>query len=93
MATRILHDEFDCFRGQEGQMDIESDNLLLRVFRRAGLIEYESENQARKVARRLNREFPRALNRPAWRIGQHWCNAKEPECGICRLTALCPKRI
>ena len=93
MATRILHDEFDCFRGQERQIDVKPDSLLLRVFRRAGLIDQEIANQARQVARRLNPEFPGALDPPAWRIGQLWCHPREPDCASCALTRECAKRI
>ena len=57
MTTRILHEDFDCFRGQERQIDVKPDSLLLRVFRRAGLIDKESEDQARRAARRLNPGF------------------------------------
>ena len=70
MATRILHDEFDFSKRQQRQIDVKPDSLLLRVFRRAGLIDDESAQQARRVARRLSPRFPGALDRPAWRIGQ-----------------------
>ena len=93
MATRILHDEFDCFRGYERQIDVKPDSLLLRVFRRTGLIDHESGKQARRVAKCLSPEFPGALDRPSWRIGQLWCHASEPECAPCPLTAVCAKRI
>lgn len=93
MATRILHDEFECFQGQEHQIDVKPDSLLLRVFKRTGLIEEESEKQARQVARKLNREFPGALDRPAWRIGQVWCRPKQPKCTCCPLTTVCAKHI
>ena len=93
MATRILYDEFDCFRGQERQIDVKPDSLLLRVFQRTGLIEKESPKQARRVAKRLSPEFPGALDRPAWRIGQLWCHPKEPGCASCPLTSECAKRI
>ena len=93
MATRILHDEFDCFQWQERLIDVKPDSLLLRVFRRAGLIDVESANQARQVARRLNPEFPGALDRPVWRIGQDWCHPKEPDCASCPLPRECAKRI
>ena len=93
MATRILHEDFGCFRGQERQIDVKPDSLLLRVFRRVGLIDKESEDQARRAARRLNPEFPAALDWPAWRIGQLWCHPKEPECAPCPLTRVCAKRI
>ena len=93
MTTRILYEDFDCFRGQERQIDVKPDRLLLRVFRRAGLIEKESEDQARRAARRLNPEFPAALDWPAWRIAQRWCHPKEPDCAPCPLTRVCAKRI
>ena len=93
MTTRILHEDFGCFRGQERQIDVKPDSLLLRVFRRAGLIDKESEDQARRAARRLNPEFPAALDWPAWRIAQRWCRPKEPECAPCTLTKVCAKRI
>lgn len=92
MAIRILHDDFGYFKGKEGQIDVKPDSLLLRVFRRAGLIDSESEDQARRVAQRLNPEFPGALDRPAWRIGQLWCRPREPECPNCPLTEVCAKR-
>ncbi len=93
MTTRILLEDFGCFRGQERQIDVKPDSLLLRVFRRAGLIDKESEDQARRAARRLNPEFPAALDWPAWRIGQDWCHPKKPTCATCPLTRVCAKRI
>ncbi len=93
MATRILHDKFECFKGQEHQIDVKPDSLLLRVFKRTGLIEEESEKEARQVARKLNREFPGALDLPAWRIGQLWCHPKQPKCTRCPITTVCAKRI
>ena len=93
MANRILHDDFGHFKGKERQIDVNPGSHLLRVFRRAGLIDSESEDQARKAARRLNPEFPAALDRPAWRIGQLWCHPSEPNCPKCELTEVCAKRI
>ncbi len=93
MASRILHDNFGYFKGQERQIDIKPDSLLLRVFRRAGLIDKESEGKAIAVAARLSPEFPGALDRGAWRIGQLWCHPKGPECASCPLTTVCAKQI
>ena len=93
MATRILHDDFGCFRGRERHIDVKPDSLLLRVFRRAGLIDEESAEQARRLARRLNPEFPGALDWPAWRISQLWSDAMEPECACCPLAGVYAKRI
>ena len=93
MTTRILHDEFDCFRGQEGQIDIKPDTHVLRVFQRAGLIDDKSEKRAIWVARELNRKFPGALDLPAWHIGRKWCRPTRPKCAPCPLTAVFAKRI
>ena len=95
MAIRILRDDFDCFRGQERQIDVKPDLHLLRVFRRVGLIDDDSANQAIRAARarRLNPEFPGEPDWPAWRIGQLWCHSTEPDCGRCPLTGDCAKRI
>ncbi len=68
MATRILHDDFGCFRGQERQIDVKPDVHVVRVFRRTGLTESESGDQAIRAARRLSPAFPGALDWPAWRI-------------------------
>ncbi|MCY3810550.1 MAG: hypothetical protein OXH15_01985 [Gammaproteobacteria bacterium] len=92
MATRILRDDFGCFRGQERQIDVKPDVHLVRVFHRAGLIEGDSENEAIRAARRLSPEFPGQLDWPAWRIGQQWCHATQPDCLACPLTHVCAKR-
>ena len=93
MATRILHDDFGCFRGQERQIDVKPDVHLVRVFRRVGFVEGDSANEAIRAARRLSPEFPGQLDWPAWRIGQQWCHATEPDCGRCPLTQVCARRI
>ncbi len=93
MTTRILRDDFDYFRGQERQIDVKPDVHLVRVFRRIGLIDDDSANQAVRTARLLNPEFPGALDWPAWRIGQLWCHPTEPDCAQCPLTRDCAKRI
>ena len=92
MAIRILHDDFGYFKGKVRQIDVKPDSLLLRVFQRAGLIDSKSEDQARRAARRLNPEFPGALDRPAWQIGRLWCRPREPKCPERQLTDVCAKR-
>ena len=93
MATRILRDDFGCFKGQERQIDVKPDVHVVRVFRRLGIIDSDSPNEAVRTARRLNPEFPGALDWPAWWIGQKWCHPKEPNCAPCPLTAECAKRV
>ncbi len=91
MATRILHDDCGFFRGQERQIDVKPDIHLIRVFRRLGLIDNDSEEEAVGAARRLNPEYPGALDWPAWRVGNRWCHPRTPDCGRCPLTRDCPK--
>ncbi len=93
MATRILRDDFGCFRGQERQIDVKPDIHLVRVFQRLGITDTDSENEAILAARRLNREFPGELDRPAWRIGKEWCHPRKPNCAQCWMTDHCPKRL
>lgn len=93
MATRILYDDFGCFRGQEYQIDVKPDVHVLRVFQRAGLIGSNSEKEAVEVARRLSPDFPGRLDWPAWRIGQVWCHPAQPDCGGCWLAAVCPRHV
>ena len=93
MATRILRDDFGYFRGQERQIDVKPDVHVLRVFRRIGFTDNESENKAIRAARRLSPEFPGELDWPAWRIGQDWCHATDPDCARCPLSGDCAKRI
>ena len=96
MTTRILHDDFGYFKGYERQIDVKPDVHVLRVFYRTGLIDSESSHQAMhqaiQVSRKLNPEFPAALDWPAWRIGQIWCHATRPMCDECVLTEHCAKR-
>ena len=84
MTTRILRDDFGCFRGQERQIDVKPDVHLVRVFRRLGIIDDDSSNEAIRAAQRLNPEFPGELDWPAWRIGRRWCHPTEPDCVQCR---------
>ena len=93
MATRILRDDFGCFRGQERQIDVKPDVHLVRVFRRLGITDGDSAKEAIRAARRMNPEFPGELDWPAWRIGQHWCHPEDPACSRCPLTRDCAKRM
>lgn len=93
MTMRILRDDFGCFKGQERQIDVKPDVHLRRVFRRAGLVDSDSSNESLQAARRLNPEYPGALDWPAWWIGQQWCHAAGPNCAPCPLTQVCARRI
>ena len=72
-------------------MDIKPDVHTTRVFYRLGFISEPSEDSAVKAARRLNPEYPGALDAPAWIIGRRWCTRWNPDCSGCPLNTVCPK--
>lgn len=93
MVVRVLHDDWEMFRGQEQQIDVKADVHVMRVFKRTGLTPSESETEAVNAARRLSPEFPGALDWPAWDVGLTWCIAGTPKCEKCPLALVCPKHI
>jgi len=74
-------------------MDVKPDVHIVRVFHRLGFISEPDSNSALKAARRLNPDYPGALDSPAWRIGRNWCTAFSPQCRKCPLNEVCPKNI
>lgn len=93
MAIRILRDDWGKFKGQESEIDVKPDVHVMRVFKRTGLTETESEKNAVEAARDLNPCFPGGLDWPAWDIGINWCRPTNPLCSDCPLTVVCPKHI
>lgn len=74
-------------------MDVKPDTHVIRVFQRLGFITEPNEAVAKKAARRLNPEYPGALDAPAWIIGKKWCAPFAPQCHSCPLNEVCPKNI
>lgn len=72
-------------------MDVKPDVHIIRVFQRLGFISEPTSTAALNVARRLNPEFPGALDSPAWYIGRNWCTASMSKCDQCPITEVCPK--
>lgn len=73
------------------KMDVKPDVHIIRVFQRLGFISELTSNAALEAARKLNPEFPGALDAPAWYIGRNWCNSYNPRCDQCPVTNVCPK--
>ncbi|MDH5439888.1 MAG: hypothetical protein OEZ48_14200 [Candidatus Bathyarchaeota archaeon] len=71
-------------------MNVKPDVHIVRVFRRLGFISEATETEALRAARRLNPEYPGALDAPTWVIGKRWC-AFLPQCQKCPLSNVCPK--
>jgi endonuclease-3 len=63
-------------------MDVKPDVHVVRVFQRMGFISISDSAEALEAARRLNPEYPGALDAPAWTIGKKWCSPFEPQCPV-----------
>jgi len=75
------------------KMDVKPDVHIRRVFYRLGFIKERTREAALNAARRLNPEFPGALDAPAWKMGREWCTEYNPRCHSCPMNAVCPKII
>jgi len=73
------------------RMDVKPDAHDVRVFHRLGFISEPKEGLAVDVARRLNPEYPGALDAPTWTIGKNWCTSYNPKCHDCPVREACPK--
>ena len=94
MAVLILVRNNGLIDGKKSlsKLDVKPDDLLKRVFERAGLVPSNpSFEDFLEVARQLSPNFPAALDAPAWVIGREFCKPHDPQCGDCPLDKLCPK--
>ena len=83
---RVHFDDID-----HRNMDVKPDVHIMRVFQRLGFISESNSNSALEAARRLNPDYPGALDSPAWVIGRNWCTAFLAQCNRCPLNDCCPK--
>lgn len=74
-------------------MDVKPDVHVIRVFQRIGFINVPDANEALKAARKLNPDYPGALDGPAWIIGKQWCSPFVPQCNACVVNSACPKNV
>lgn len=72
-------------------MDVKPDVHVIRVFKRLGFITESNSQAALMAARRLNPDYPGALDPPTWMIGRNYCNANSPKCSRCPMDSCCPK--
>jgi endonuclease III len=83
---KIYFDDID-----HTKMNVKPDVHIVRVFHRLGFISEATSDAALKAAKKLNPEFPGAMDAPAWYIGRNWCTAYSTNCSQCPLDAVCPK--
>ena len=91
MATRILGMDLNVPIRNWNEIDISVDEMIRRVFPRAGLCDCDTPREIVESARRLNPSFPGALDYPCWDIGRTWCHPQNPKCSCCHIGQLCPK--
>lgn len=72
-------------------MDVKPDVHVVRIFQPMEFINFPSSQEALKAARKLNPDYPGALDAPAWAIGKNWCNPSEPLCAYCPVQKVCKK--
>jgi len=91
MATRILGMDLNVPIRSWDEIDVSVDEMIQRVFPRAGLCSTDSQQEIIQSARRLNPSFPGALDLPCWNIGRRWCHPQNPDCTHCYIGQVCPK--
>jgi len=91
MATNILVRDFGIEVKDRRGIDVSYDIHIRRVFLRTGLVDRDDRDLMVQTARKLNPDYPGALDLPCWQIGRTWCHPKNPDCKNCYLNEYCPK--
>lgn len=91
MATRILGVDLNISIRNWEEIDVSVDEMIARVFPRAGLSASNNPREIVEAARKLNPSFPGALDYPCWMIGRTWCLPKHPKCAECYIGQVCPR--
>ena len=93
MAVEILNGQFGVDIRELAGSDIAYDVHVRRVMLRTGLAERDEVNHMVEAARLAYPDRPGALDLPMWEIGRTWCHARRPECTLCVIDDVCPKRV
>jgi uncharacterized HhH-GPD family protein len=93
MAVNILARDFGVPIQNWSGIDVSNDVMIKRVFLRAGLATKDTEEAIVEAGRKLNPDYPGALDFPAWDIGRKYCLNSNPLCSSCPLQDICPKMI
>jgi len=93
MAVEILTRHFGAeLVGKEcGQ--VAYDVHVRRVFLRAGLAEEDTLPAIEAAATAACPEAPGTLDLATWLVGREWCRPRAPRCELCRLGAVCARRV
>ena len=85
-AFSIRFDDLD-----KPHMDIKPDVHTMRVLYRLGVTSSQTTWEAIEGARRINPEYPGAIDGALWWIGRNYCHALNPECEKCYVEKVCEK--
>jgi len=92
MATNILVRRMEIDVDNREGIDVSYDIHVRRVFLRTGLVDKDDKKEIIDTARKLNPEFPAALDTPAWKIGRKYCSPKNPKCSNCPIEEECAQK-
>lgn len=91
MAVNILARDLGVPVQSWSGIDVSYDIMIRRVFLRTGLAPRDTEEAIIGAGRKLNPDYPGALDHPAWHIGRNYCLSSTPRCSLCPLQDVCPK--
>jgi endonuclease III len=91
MAANILVRDRGVETTDKKGIDVSYDIHIRRVFLRSGLVNKDDRDLMVRTARKLNPEYPGALDLPCWLIGRQWCHSQNPECDNCTIKGECLK--
>jgi endonuclease III len=93
MGVLLIEQAFNVHFPDRATMTIKPDVHTVRVLYRLGVSRAPDEESAMFAARRLNPDFPGAVDGALWEIGRRWCAPTGPECTACIMVHFCAKRI
>lgn len=91
LIEKNFHLHFNDF--DHTKMDIKPDVHTVRVLYRLGVSEAMDTEAATQAARRLNPDFPGAVDASLWTIGRRFCFSSKPNCMGCPVNEVCEKQI
>lgn len=93
MASEILLRHFGAELTDVESGSVAYDVHVRRVFLRTGLVENDTPEAVRAAAAEVCPESPGVLDLASWLIGREYCHPHDPRCGVCRIGAVCLRRI
>ena len=93
MAVALLGSAFGVVLGGTECGTVAYDVQVRRVFLRAGLVERDTPGDVSRAAAAACPQAPGSLDLPTWLVGRQTCRPRAPSCDVCRLGAVCPRRV